>query len=62
MYILQRTDQGGGYVTPSGSKNAYTQDPYHARIFETKEEVERNRCVENEIIIPIKQFHDLLRH
>ena len=51
MYLLRRTDQGGGYVSESGSKSSYTHSVERARKFRTIEDAENNRCVENEIII-----------
>lgn len=50
-YILKRTDQGGGYVAPSGQASSYVRDAMQARTFTTIEEADRNRCKGNEIII-----------
>ena len=55
MYVLVRTDQGGGYVAPPGSDKSYTQDLTRARIFKTKEEAEQDRCVGNEVIMEVAQ-------
>ena len=60
MYILERTDQGGGYVAPAGSEKSYTKDPRHARIFKTVDDAELDRCVENEIIISFQPFLNAL--
>ena len=49
-YILRRLDQGGGYVTPSGSNKAYTRDKWRARRYDTIEDAELDRCIGNEII------------
>jgi hypothetical protein len=50
-FILKRTDQGGGYVAPAGSKRSYTRSPHRARIFETLEEAQDNRCPGNEVVM-----------
>lgn len=55
MYIIRRTDQGG-YVAPPGSKNSYTKSALKARRFDSKEEAERNRCVENEVVINLNDL------
>ena len=53
MFIIKRTDQGGGYVadprTTGGS--SYTRYPARARRYPTMEAAERDRCPGNEIII-----------
>ena len=36
-YVIERTDQGGGYVTPPGKKNSHTHYLQHARQFATRE-------------------------
>ena len=50
-YVLQRTDQGGGYVAPPGGKHSYVVSKYDAQRFDTPEQAEDNRCVDNERII-----------
>ena len=50
MYVLRRTDQGGGWVTPAGSHRAYTHSLLKARIYNTKQEAESDRCVGNEVV------------
>ena len=52
-YVLKRTDQGGGYVALPGSRKAYLKSILSARRFDTREEAERERCEENEIICPL---------
>lgn len=49
-YILRRTDQGGGWVAPPGSRKSYTHNRDKAHRFATKEAAEADRCVENEVI------------
>ena len=50
-YVLNRTDQGRGYVTPAGSPGSYTAKLQDARLFPTREAAEAERCVENEIVV-----------
>ena len=57
-FLIKRTDQGGGYVARPGQFSSYTKDIKAARIFKTKEEAEKERCVGNEVIIPFEgEFH-----
>jgi hypothetical protein len=51
MYVIQRTDQGGGYVAQSGSAHSYVKDSKDARKFSTKEEAESERCPQNERVV-----------
>lgn len=51
MYVIQRTDQGGGYVAQSGSAHSYVKFSPDARKFSTKEEAESERCPQNERVI-----------
>jgi hypothetical protein len=53
MYVLKRTDQGGGFVSKPGMKCSYTLNLLKARIFVTKEEAEANACPENEIALSV---------
>ena len=55
MFVIKRTDQGGGYVARPGSRNSYTTRIERARVFDTKEDAERDRCVENEIVLPVRE-------
>jgi len=52
MYVIVRTDQGGGYVAMPGLHNSYTRFLQKARVFPTREAAERERCPENEKVIP----------
>ena len=54
-YILKRTDQGGGYVAPSGSKNSYTRDPLKAKRYDSKKQAIADSCIENEV--PVNLNH-----
>ena len=53
MYIIQRTDQGGGYVNRPGSRNSYTNSISRAQTFLTRKDAENDRCVENEIVVDL---------
>ena len=58
-YIIRRTDQGGGYVAPTGNPSSYVRDPRNARQFATKEQADRERCEGNEVVM---EYHsDSLR-
>jgi hypothetical protein len=52
-FIIQRTDQGGGYVARPGSLKSYTHEPLKARRFATREEAERERCPGNERVLSL---------
>jgi hypothetical protein len=52
-YVIVRTDQGGGYVAPPGSRSSYVRELQFARVFETRESAERDRCPENERVVSI---------
>jgi hypothetical protein len=53
MFIIKRTDQGGGYVAKPGSKKSYTNKVKNMRKFDSEEEAERERCPGNEMVLPI---------
>tara|TARA_R110000824_G_C14848812_1_gene639850 strand:+ start:54 stop:239 length:186 start_codon:yes stop_codon:yes gene_type:complete len=53
MYIIERIDQKRGYVAPEGSDRTYVHDARHAKIFATREDAEKNRCPENEVLVRI---------
>ena len=59
MFIIQRIDQGGGYVAPSGSIKSYVKHYANARIFKSKEDALRHACG-NEIVLPLQLFLDAL--
>lgn len=50
-YVIERTDQGGGYVAPAGSRGSYVRELQRARTFPTREAAERERCPENERVV-----------
>lgn len=47
-YVLKRDD--GKYVTPPGSNWAYTTLLQNARVFDTREEAEREKCGNERIV------------
>lgn len=53
MFVIKRTDQGGGYVAAPGSRGSYTSKLQNARTFSTREAADRERCPGNEIIVPV---------
>lgn len=59
MYIIERTDQGGGYVAQPGSRGSYTRNIEKARKYPTREAAEADRCEGNEVVIDlfVKIFH-----
>jgi len=57
MYVIKRTDQGGGYVAREGSKSSYTHSLENARKFPTQEAANAERCEGNEIVLNV---YDLL--
>lgn len=50
-YLLQRTDQGGGFVAKPGLGKSYTHTAALAREYRTRAEAEADRCPENERIM-----------
>jgi len=53
MYLLKRVEDGR-FVAKSGREASYTRDIEHVRIYPTREAAEADRCVENEIIVPME--------
>lgn len=51
MYLIRRTDQGGGFVGPNRNALSYVKRANDARHFRTEAEAERHRCPENEVIV-----------
>ena len=56
MYVIKRTDQGGGYVSWPGSKNSYTHKLENACVWSTRTKAEASLCTENEIVLLITQI------
>jgi len=55
MFLLKRISDGR-FVAKRGRANSYTFDITHVRIFATRGAAERDRCVENEIIVPLEDL------
>lgn len=53
MYVIKRTDQGGGYVAVAGNRCSYTKSVRQMRKFRTADEAEANRCPGNEVVVPL---------
>ncbi len=49
MYVIERTDQGGGFAMPPGQEASYTHDLRLARTFTTREQAQIECCPDNEI-------------
>lgn len=56
MYVLERTDQGGGYVARPGSKHSYVKALQHARVYATRAEAEDERCPGNEVVRSVAEL------
>jgi hypothetical protein len=53
-YVIKRSPDGA-YVAPAGLKSSYTRVLQNARIFHTRESAERDRCPENEYVVPVEE-------
>ena len=49
MYIIRRTDQGGGWMAPPGSLHSYTGDPLKAQRFASYDAAKAYCCPDNEV-------------
>jgi hypothetical protein len=55
MFLLKRI-KDGLFVAKAGRRSSYTLDITNVKIFPTREAAERERCVENEIIVPLEEL------
>lgn len=55
-YVIKRTDQSGGYVSRPGLKESYTKNIEKIRVFATMEDAQRERCVEDEVVVPMDEI------
>ncbi len=62
MFVLKRTDQGGGYVSKDGHKFSYTPILQNAKKFKSIENANKERCIENEIILDLERILDEVRY
>lgn len=55
-YIIERTDQGGGFVADLRVSNgaSYTHDLRRAKQFATRDQARDNCCPENEIVLSLE--------
>lgn len=53
MYVIKRTDQGGGFVSKPGSAYSYNRTLRMAWIFDTREKALAQCCPYNEIPVAI---------
>jgi hypothetical protein len=53
-WVIQRTDQGGGYAAPPGSRHSYVADVLRARVFPSKEAAEKECCPGNEVAVRVR--------
>lgn len=60
-YVLQRTDQGGGYVAKPGQRSSYTHSIAKARKFATFREADEARCPGNERVVHVNEVLGLGR-
>lgn len=58
MYVLRRTDQGGGWVARPGSANSYTHKLQNAATWATRQAAYNDHCPDNEVI---EEVEDILR-
>jgi hypothetical protein len=56
MYVIKRTDQGGGYVAMPSSRHSYTHNVENAQTFSTREKADGHRCPGNEVVIPLSEI------
>lgn len=55
MFLLKRVSDGK-FVAKDGNITSYTMHINLVKIFPTREAAERNRCGENEIIVPLEDL------
>lgn len=55
MYLIKRMTDGK-FVAPRGAKHSYTTRIDLARVYQTKEEADADRCPENERIIEVPRL------
>ena len=53
MYVIKRTDQGGGYLGHAEDGHTWTKHLQRAIVFSSREAAEKNCCPENEIAVSV---------
>jgi hypothetical protein len=56
MFVIKRTDQGGGYLAMPGSEHSYTKSLENAQTFSTRDKADGHRCPGNEVVIPLSEI------
>ncbi len=56
MYVLKRTDQGGGYYAAEGG---YTDRLEKARAYRSRESADNDRCIDNEVVVDLNDIFNL---
>ena len=59
-YVIERIDQGGGYVARPGSRGSYTRSLEHAEKYQDEQIAQRN-CCENERPANLERLLDAYR-
>lgn len=55
MYVIKRTDQGGGYLAPAGSQHSHTHKLEKAQTFPTREAAQAQCCENERAVTPFEQ-------
>lgn len=62
MFVIQH-NKTGRYVADNNSIRSYTQRLEQARVFRSKEDAEKERCVENETLVRVFDlFESMVRN
>lgn len=58
MYVLRRTSDGKFVADTQKSRDgsSYTRDLLQARIFDTREQADRDRCPGNEVVCQVESL------
>lgn len=59
-FVLQRTDQGGGFVAQDGSGQTYTHSIRLAKKYSTREAADADRCPDNEVVVDVLELLHIL--
>lgn len=61
MFVIKKVGTNLYVAKVRFSRSSYTAYLTVARKFSTKEEAERNRCVDNEVIVDLERLLDVVR-
>lgn len=62
MFVIQH-DETGKYVARPGSLRSYTNRLEDAQVFRHREKAEKERCVENEVLVDVfRLFQSVVTH